>query len=192
MTHFDADAELCRRAAEGDRQAMDALVVAYRGPLYRFARRLTRDDALAEDVLQETFLTALRKVGTWRGEGSCRGWLFSIARTQALMARRRGAVGEAMEDERALPELGLSAGWGAAMDPEALAARLEEQALLERALEGLGPKEREVIALRDLEGLSGEETAQVLGLSLAAMKSRLHRARLELLAAVKKGGIDGR
>ncbi|MEW5742127.1 MAG: sigma-70 family RNA polymerase sigma factor [Myxococcota bacterium] len=195
MSPLDADGELCRKAAGGDRQAMSALASAYRGPLYRFARRLVQDDALAEDVLQETFLTALRKVGGWRGEGTCRGWLFSIARTEALMAKRRRA-GEpdvsAEEQEEELPALGLAAGWGAAMDPEALAAKVEEQALLERALAALGPTEREIIALRDLEGLSGEDTAQALGLSVAAMKSRLHRARLALVAAVKRGGHDGR
>jgi RNA polymerase sigma-70 factor (ECF subfamily) len=78
------------------------------------------------------------------------------------------------------------------MDPEALAGRLETQAMLERALASLGDEDREVIVLRDLEGLSGEETAQALGLSLPAMKSRLHRARLRLLAAVKGGGSHGR
>lgn len=65
-----------------------------------------------------------------------------------------------LESEVEPPQLGLAAGWGAAMDPEALVARVEEQALFERALHELGAKEREVIALRDLEGLSGEETAQ--------------------------------
>lgn len=174
---------------------MDALVSTWRGPLYRFARRLTHDDALAEDVLQETFLTALRKVGAWRGEGTCRGWLFSIARSQVLMARRRRAAEPETFDDvdaRALPELGLDAGWGAAMDPEALAARTEAQAQLEAALRGLTPADREVLALRDLEGLSGEDTAQALGLTLTAMKSRLHRARLALVAQVKRGAFDGR
>lgn len=195
MTH-DADAELCRRAAGGDRQAMSALAKAFRGPLYRFARRLTHDDALAEDVLQETFLTALKKVGGWRGEGTCKGWLFAIARSQVLMARRRrSGEPETFDDVDAgpeLPQLGLEAGWGAAMDPEALASRMEAHAQLEQALAALSEPEREVLALRDLEGLSGEETAQALGLSLPAMKSRLHRARLALVAQVKReGGRDG-
>lgn len=192
MSQVDADGELCRRAAGGDRQALTALVAAFRGPLYRFARRLTRDDALAEDVLQDTFLTAVRRIGDWRGKGTCRGWLYAIARSQVLMARRR-KVGEpeAFDEVEAgaeLPQLGLEAGWGAPMDPEALSARLEERALFERALGRLSGPEREVIALRDLEGLSGEDTAQALGLSLAAMKSRLHRARLALVAAVKREG----
>lgn len=196
MRTVDADGELCARAAGGDRAAMSALVSAFRGPLYRFARRLTHDDALAEDVLQETFLTALKKVGGWRGEGTCKGWLFAIARSQVLMARRRrSGEPETFDDVEAgpeLPQLGLEAGWGSAMDPEALASRMEAQVQLERALSALPEGDRAVIALRDLEGLSGEDTAQALGLSLAAMKSRLHRARLALVAQVKRGGTDGR
>jgi RNA polymerase sigma-70 factor (ECF subfamily) len=136
MQTRDPGGELCARAAAGDRAAMTGLVAAFRGPLYRFARRLTRDDALAEDVLQETFLTALKKVGGWRGEGTCKGWLFASLRSQVLMARRRWGVPETFDDVEAgpeLPQLGLEAGWGAAMDPEALASRMEAQAQLERA-----------------------------------------------------------
>jgi len=137
MQTRDPGGELCARAAAGDRAAMTALVAAFRGPLYRFARRLTRDDALAEDVLQETFLTALKKVGGWRGEGTCKGWLFAILRSQVLMARRRrSGEPETFDDVEAgpeLPQLGLEAGWGAAMDPEALASRMEAQAQLEGA-----------------------------------------------------------
>jgi RNA polymerase sigma-70 factor (ECF subfamily) len=183
---------LIQQARLGDRAAFSALVAAHRGGVYRFAERLTRDPALAEDVLQETFLAAHQGLAGWRGEGSFRGWLLAIARSRVLMARRR-RVGEpaAHEGDDTLAELGLSAGWGAAMDPEALALRTEERGLIERALAQLGEEEREVIVLRDLEGLSGEETAAALGLQVAAMKSRLHRARLRLVAAVK-GGLDGR
>lgn len=178
--------ERVERAAQGDRLAFAALVEAHRGAVYRFALRLTRDEALAEDILQDTFLTAMKALPTWRGEGSFRGWLYAVARSRVLMARRRKAgEPEDFESSEALEVLGLEAGWGAPMDPEALAARVQQQSVLERAIEALDPAEREVLVLRDLEGLSGDETAQVLGLGLAAMKSRLHRARLRLVAAVK-------
>jgi RNA polymerase sigma-70 factor (ECF subfamily) len=115
----------------------------------------------------------------------------AIARSKLLMARR-GAQGRTEStDDATLEMLGLRAGWGAPLDPEALAARLEEKAVLERALASLDDEAREVVTLRDLEGLSGEETAQALGLSLPAMKSRLHRARLALVAHVKRGGAHG-
>lgn len=163
---------------------------AHRGAVLRFARHLVRDEAAAEDVLQETFLTALKSLKDWRGEGSVRAWLLSITRSKALMARRR-RVGEPELSEpleaAELSALGAEAGWGEPADPEALSARLEERALLERALEALPAPEREVVVLRDVEGLSGEDVARSLGLSLAAMKSRLHRGRLKLVAAVKGG-----
>jgi RNA polymerase sigma-70 factor, ECF subfamily len=179
---------LIERAARGDRLAFTSLVEANRGAVYRFALRLTRDQALAEDVLQDTFLAAMKGLAGWRGDGSFRGWLYAVARSRVLMARRK-KVGEpeAFESNESLEVLGLQAGWGAPMDAEALAARVQQQSVLEAALSGLEPEDREVLVLRDLEGLSGEETAQALGLSLPAMKSRLHRARLRLVAAVKGG-----
>lgn len=185
---METDDLLVRQAVAGDAAAFESLVKTWRGPVYRFARRLLKDDAAAEDVLQETFLTAHRKLASWRGDGSLKGWLFAIARSEVLMQRRR-RVGEPKDYEavESLPQLGADAGWGNPMDPHTLAERLEERTLMERLLDSLEPEEREVLQLRDIEGLSGEETAAALGLTLAAMKSRLHRARLRLVAAVKKG-----
>ena len=178
-----SDVEVMARAAQGNPIARRELVERHQGAVYRLLRRLARDDAQAEDLTQETFITALEHLGAWRGEGTARGWLLSIARSRWLMARR-GRRDEPAADE-SLEQLGLAAGWGAAMDPEELASRLEQKQVLERALLALDDEAREVLTLRDLEELSGEETAQVLGLSLAAMKSRLHRARLALVARVK-------
>lgn len=185
---MERDDDLVQRAVAGDAAAFTALVKTWRGPVFRFAARLLKDDAAAEDVLQETFLTAHRKLSSWRGDGSFSSWLFAIARSAVLMQRRR-RVGEPAEyeDVESLPELGAEAGWGQAMDPQVLTERLEAHTHLERALERLDPEEREVLLLRDVEGLSGEDTARALGLTVAAMKSRLHRARLRLVAAVKKG-----
>lgn len=173
--------EVCSNAARS------ALVEAHQGAVYRLLRRLTRDDAQAEDLTQETFITALAHLSSWRGEGTARGWLLSIARSRYLMSLRAPAARHEPAEDASLETLGLAAGWGSPMDPEALASRLQEQTVLERALAALDEESREVLTLRDLEELSGEETAQVLGLSLAAMKSRLHRARLALVASVKKG-----
>jgi RNA polymerase sigma-70 factor (ECF subfamily) len=181
------DAELMARAARGDAAARERLVETYRATVLGHLRRLCRDVAHAEDLTQETFLSALQHLDRWRGEGTPRAWLLSIARSRFLMSRRGAAARHEPSDSSSLETLGLEAGWGAPMDPEALAARLEARSVLERALDALDAEAREVVTLRDLDGLSGEETAQVLGLSLPAMKSRLHRARLELVAQVKKG-----
>jgi RNA polymerase sigma-70 factor, ECF subfamily len=182
---------LFERAQAGDRQAFSQLVAAHRDAVYRYALRLTNDRAFAEDTLQETFLTAMQHLPEARGEASFRGWLLSIARSRVAHDRRR-RVGEptTFAPEAELMQLGLEAGWGEAMNPEALAARTEAQQVLDQALAQLDHEAREVLLLRDVEGLSGEETARVLGLALPAMKSRLHRARLRLVAAVK-GVADG-
>ncbi len=168
---------------------MSELVRRHRGPVYHFARRLVGDAALAEDVLQETFLAAHSSLATFRGDGSMRAWLLSIARAKAATLRRKHA-GEAVHDvaDASLNELGARAGWGHPLSPEELASRVEQHSLLESALAALPEDEREVVLLRDVEGLSGEETATAAGLTLPAMKSRLHRGRLRLLAQVKSGG----
>ncbi len=178
-----SDVEVMARAAQGDAVARGELVERHQGAVYQLLLRLTREDARAEDLTQETFITMLDHLPAWRGEGTVRGWVLSIARSRWLMMLR----GERDQPvaEASLEQLGLAAGWGTPMDPEELAARLEQRQVLERALLSLDAESREVLTLRDLEELTGEETAQVLGLSLAAMKSRLHRARLALVASVK-------
>jgi len=180
------------RAAQGDARAFTALALAHRGAVYRFALRMTRDQAAAEDVLQETFLTALRSLPGWRAEGEFRGWLLAIARSQVLRrVRRRVGEPQGFEGLDSVEALGVEAGWGAPLEAEALRERVERRATLETALARLDDVEREVLLWRDVEGLSGEETARLAGLTLPAMKSRLHRARLKLVALVKKGGRDG-
>lgn len=89
-------------------------------------------------------------------------------------------------EEAPLVELGVAAGWGEVRDPEARVSAMEDHARLHRALDALSPADREVITLRDLEGLSGPEAAQVLDLPLASLKTRLHRARLRLLARLRE------
>lgn len=187
MEQPSADHELVTRAAGGDSAAQRELVVRHQGAVYRLLKRLARDSGQAEDLTQETFITALEHLSTWRGEGTARGWLLSIARSRWLMSRRTSAARHEPAEAESLEKLGLAAGWGSPADPEELASQLEQRTVLEQALQGLDEESREVLTLRDLEELSGEETAQVLGVSVAAMKSRLHRARLALVASIKKG-----
>ena len=148
---------------------------------------MIRNDDAAEDALQETFLAAYRGAGGYRGEGRVRSWLLTIARNSAMRSVRAQPALEV--DETGLDALGLEAGWGEPPDPERLAESSERRAALRSALAELSPEDRAVIVLHDLEGLSGPETAQVLGLPLAATKSRLHRARLRLLATLRRKGM---
>jgi len=176
------DDALVARIAAGDRDALAELVVRHEALVYRYARSLTSDPAAAEDAMQQAFLDVLKGAGTYRGAASVRAWLLTVTRHAAFRHARRRA-GEP-EHHVPLDALASLAGWGA--DPEDLAGRASDRALVRRALDRLDARSREIVVLRDLEGLSGDEAARVLGLSLAATKSRLHRARLELAAALRR------
>lgn len=177
------DAVLIGRAAAGDREAFGALVIRHQAHVFRLARLLTRSREEAEDVLQQTCLSAWRSIGSFRSEASVRTWLLTIARHAAF--GRRAAHAREPIDPIPLDDLGLRAGWGGPTPEDRLLSD-ERAALFAAALARLAAEEREVLTLRDLEGLSGDETASVLGLSLSAMKSRLHRARLALAAGVRE------
>lgn len=176
------DEELIRRTALGDQVAFHTLVERHRPAVFQLLRLLSSTRQDAEDILQETFLAVYRYAGQFRGESSFRTWLFRIARNAAYQARVRNA--RQAECFGYLFTLGLHHGW-TSDDPEQLAIRAQTRNTLRRMLAALDPEDREVIMLRDVSGLSGEDTARTLGISLAAMKSRLHRARMRLVAGLK-------
>ncbi|MEM1413267.1 MAG: sigma-70 family RNA polymerase sigma factor [Myxococcota bacterium] len=183
-TDHASDEALLRRAGEGDCHAFEALVRRHGGSLRRFAAGLVGNGE-ADDALQQGLVAAYRGAASFRGQARARTWLFTVVRNAALRHRRREArhAHDEEPDEDALLPLGLAAGWGA--DPEKLAVRAQVRARLERALASLAETDREVLMLRDVEGLAGPEAAAVLGLELPALKSRLHRARLRLAGALR-------
>jgi len=185
-TPGDSDVLLLERGAAGDERAFGVLVDRHGGAVRRYVRGLVSDDAAADDVLQQTFLDAYRGAAGFRAESQVRTWLFRIARNAAWHHRKREARFQPVEEAEveSLLELGVSAGWGAA-DPELLALRASRRESLWAAIQTLEPSDREIVLLRDVEEISGEDVAGLLGLSLAAMKSRLHHARLRLAAALR-------
>ena len=185
------EAELLEAVRSGSREALEALLVRHEARLYRFARRLCRHREDAEDVLQESLLAAARGLGGFRGASSIGTWLYTIARSFCIKKRRRSVfapVEVSLETQASLAVRGLAD--PARRPDEALeASRLE--AALERAIAALDRPYREVLLLRDVEGLSAAEVAEVTGLSVPAVKTRLHRARgrvREALAPVMAGG----
>ena len=185
----DPDAALLAEAASGDREAFDELVRRHRDAVYRWTRSITGRDDAAEDVLQETFLAAFRHAGSFEGRSSVRTWLLTIARNQARRRHRRPEPQP--ETEPSLERLGLAAGWGSEpTDPEGETSRAEQLERLTAALGRLREEDRQVLVARDLEGLSGPETAALLDISLPAMKAQLHRARLRLVAEFHGVGGD--
>lgn len=180
----ETDERLIERVAANDRDAMNTLVKRYAGLLHRFLSHASGGAAaLAEDAVQETFLSIWQHAETFRGERA-RAWVFAIARN-ALMreARRRGRV-EPTHSE-ATEEASLeAAGFGSPGRAASFECALESREHLAKGLARIGEADRELVLLVDGSGLSVEEAAQTLGLGVAATKSRLHRARLRLMAVL--------
>jgi RNA polymerase sigma-70 factor (ECF subfamily) len=146
------------------------------------ARRMVRSDVDAEDVTQDVLLQVVRKLPTFRGESALPTWLHRVTINTALSHRRKRAVREEHRSrdpfDTVLAERPASgAGWDGASAPEAQLLSRETRALIEHAIARLPATYRAVFLLADVEGLSNAEIADRLGLSLAAVKSRLHRAR---------------
>jgi RNA polymerase sigma-70 factor (ECF subfamily) len=181
----DADHLLLERARAGDGQAIETLLERHQAQVYRFGMKMCRDPEDAKDVLQDTLLAMARSVRDFRGASSISTWLYTIARSFCIKKRRRSKF--APDEERSL-DTDVAADAKQLADPakspdEALAGRRVERAL-EQAIRSLEPMYREVLLLRDVEGLTAPEVAEVLGVSVQAVKSRLHRARLSVRAQV--------
>ncbi|MCS7011873.1 MAG: sigma-70 family RNA polymerase sigma factor [Anaerolineales bacterium] len=169
---------------QGDRQEFARLVDLYAGQVYRLALKMLNDPLDAEDVLQNTFLKALQSIDTFEGRSSLSTWLYRIAANEALMLLRRQrsevSLGDSSSDDDHDDEYTPRefTDWCCLPEEEFLTA--ESRQALDDAIQKLPEKLRIVFVLRDIEGLSIEETSRVLGLSEAAVKTRLLRARLHL------------
>jgi RNA polymerase sigma-70 factor (ECF subfamily) len=175
------DSTLLARLRAGDPRAFEDLVIAYQHRIFGVALRMLRSRAEAEDVAQETFLRAHRALGEFRGEARLGTWLYAIASRLCLnrlaSAERRYLRG----DEDAMLRFPAE---GA--DAAAALERTEVAAALHDAIAALPEERRIVVILRDLEGLTYEEIAEALGLELNTVRTRLHRARLDLKAKLER------
>jgi len=179
---FD-EAALVARAQNGDQAAFAALVEHYQRKIYRIGKNITQNNEDAEDVLQETFLKAYEHLSGFQGNSKFYTWIVRIAVNEALMKlrKRKGdrfvSLDEPIEtgEEEVKREIAV---WED--NPEQRYSREEMQHILDEAVDNLKPDFRTVFVLRDIEELSTEETAEALGISVPAVKSRLLRARLAL------------
>ena len=179
---FDESA-LVAQAKAGDQNAFAELVNRYERKIYRLAKNITRNDEDAEDVLQDAFLKAYTHLDSFKGDSKFYTWIVRIAVNEALMRLRK------RKNDRSVPldepvELGEEtvqreiAVWED--NPEQQYSQEEWRRILDEAIDSLKPDFRTVFVLRDIEELSTEETAETLGISVPAVKSRLLRARLAL------------
>jgi RNA polymerase sigma-70 factor, ECF subfamily len=170
-----SDDELLASLRTGDATAVDELLARYEPQIYRFALRMCGNEEDARDTLQETLIAAFRGLQDFRGEARLSTWLYQIARSFCIKQRRPGGTvrgGEPLSDDTAAA--------ASESQPEARAQVREIGAALAAAMSALSAPYREAVILRDVEGLSAEEAAEVAGIEVAALKSRLHRGRLEL------------
>ncbi|MFT3914952.1 MAG: sigma-70 family RNA polymerase sigma factor [Anaeromyxobacteraceae bacterium] len=178
------DAALVAAARAGDRRALEELLSRHQGQVFRFGRRMCGDEEDAADVLQETLLAAARTLPDFRGASSVSTWLYTIARSFCIKRRRTSkfaprhvdSLDDQAERAHAVPDPSRT--------PEETAAGKELQDALDGAISNLEEGYREVLVLRDVEGLSANEVAETLGLTVDAVKSRLHRARVAVRESV--------
>ncbi len=184
-----AEEDLVERLRTGDTNALEILMERYASRVYRLAHGITGNEADAEEVVQDIFLTIFRKIHTFEGRSALGSWIYRIA-TNAALIKRRGR-----RDDREVPldlpfpaflpdghrtgdPAFLKADWS--QTPEANLLSKETREILHRAIANLPDQYRVVVALRDVQGLSNDDVAEVVGESVACVKSRLHRARMIL------------
>ena len=179
----DDEIELVARARKGDAASFSVLLRRYEGKIFRLAMNITQNREDAEDVLQEAFLKAYEHLDQFQGNSRFYTWIVRIAVNQALMKLRKRrsdrtvSLDEQIDtgEDTVVREI---AAWDP--DPEERFSREELHEILTGAIDDLAPIYRTVFTLRDVDGLSTEETAEVLDLTVPAVKSRLLRARLQL------------
>ena len=195
-SHDDRDdLDLARRVAGGDVQAFERLLRRFNRSLFRVARAIVKDDAEAEDALQEAMLSAYRSMSTFRGDSRMSTWLVRIVANEALgrlrLRARRGAVLPLHADAPDLAEFDLpaeaasvSAPPSTRQDPERAAMQIEMRRLLESRIDALPDVFRVVFVLRALEEMNVEETAACLGIQPATVRTRFFRAKSLLREAL--------
>lgn len=172
-TDARSDAALLDAYRSGDDAALAVLLERHAPAVHRFGLKMCRDPEDAKDVLQDTLLAAARGAREFRGDSAVSTWLYTVARSFCIKRRRRPRVEFTTLDDEGVMQVAspLAA-------PDEQASDRETGAALQQAIRALDPAYREVLVLRDVEGLTAPEVSEVLGIGVDAVKSRLHRARV--------------
>jgi RNA polymerase sigma-70 factor (ECF subfamily) len=178
-----ADEALIARIAGGDRDAMRALYLRHHVRVHRFAMRLVRNSAVAEDIISDVFLDVWRRAGSFEGRSAVSTWLLAIARFKALSVLRR-------KPEEKLNEKDAAAVPDPLDDPELAVQKKDTGEILRECLTALSREHREVIDLVYYHEKSVEEVAHIIGIPEATVKTRMFYARKKLSRLLKSVGID--
>lgn len=171
------DEQLIEEAIEGSKLALAKLVKKYEQTVYNFAFKICRNKERAEHTMQETFLSMIKSLNQFSGKSKLSTWLYTIVSNHCLMLARSQKKYDytTLENEEGLIDDKNVADWK--FSPEKIAENSELKKVLDEAIEKLPHEYRVVFMLRDVEGLSTQETGDIVNLSVPAVKSRLHRAR---------------
>lgn len=185
MSHPRDEADLIARAIQNDAAAVRAIMSLCNRRLYRVARSVVQDNHEAEDVVQAAYGRAFTSLREFRGGSSICTWLGRIVLNEALGRLRRQGTADhiSLQDQQGAKSLSLV---DEEPDPERMVAQREIQRLLETTIDDLPQKFRSVLIMRTIEGMSVEETAELLGIRPETVKTRLHRARALLRAGIEK------
>jgi len=181
---IDVDADLLAALRREDENAAAMLVERYGDRVYRLGLRITGSPEDAEEVAQDALWTAARKIGTFKGESAFGSWLYRIAANAAYMKlRTRKSKGREIAFEDVIPSFDDEGvhfepmdDWSPRVDEQALQNELRD--VLQHAIDDLPPDYRTALVMHDVEGISNPDIAETLGISLPAVKSRVHRSRL--------------
>jgi len=181
----DLDEQMLLAAARrGDKAALESLLLRYQPRVYRFGMKMCGNPEDAKDILQETLFAMVRGMRDFRGAASLSTWLYTIARSFCIKRRRRSRFAPAEPQSLDAAAEASAAVADPRPGPEEDVAGRQLEAALARAIAALKPMYREVLVLRDIEGLSASQVAEVLDIGVDAVKSRLHRARLTVRHAL--------
>jgi RNA polymerase sigma-70 factor (ECF subfamily) len=171
------EAALLEAAQGGDEAALSSLLERHQAQIYRFGLKLCRDPEDAKDVLQDTMLSVARNLSGFRGQAALSTWLYTVARSFCAKRRRRSKFAPEPELSLEHPTLKAEQIVDGTLGPDVALADKQRDQALHAAIDSLSPAYKDVLVLRDMEGLPAQEVAQILGLRVEAVKSRLHRAR---------------
>lgn len=184
------DDELVPRIARGDQAAFETLMRRYNGKLFRIARAILKDDADAEDALQEAYLRAYQRIGDFRGDAQLATWLTRIVINEALMRLRKQKRDRVVipfdETHSMTTEQAAAAADDRTESPPRATLRAEIRQMLERRIDALPVAFRTVFVMRDVEDMSVQETAECLSIPPATVRTRLFRARALLREAMAR------